>query len=200
MNTLQICFLIVTLFLAGSASAGKLAPSFMAEDVNGRIVRLSDFKGKPVVINFWSPACAPCVTELPSFEALQNEHSAIVVLTVNVNLAAAPHYDSASEMRTWVKNFQKSHPMMLPVLLDVRGKIQKAFDPGHGVSDPYTIPCTILISKDGEVVGRINGEINWNTTPLLARAIRELEEGRLVKLEINTHPILRNFEFVTKKE
>jgi thiol-disulfide isomerase/thioredoxin len=50
------------------------APQFALKDLNGRIVRLSDYKGKVVLINFWATWCPPCRAEMPDLVRFQREH------------------------------------------------------------------------------------------------------------------------------
>ena len=63
---------------------GKPAPEFELTNINGDTVRLSDYKGKTVAINFWATWCSPCVFELPVFqEYYQNESDSFEILAVN---------------------------------------------------------------------------------------------------------------------
>ena len=57
-----------------AASQQGPAPAFELKDIKGRIVRLSDFKGKVVLLNFWATWCAPCRAEMPDLVRLQNEY------------------------------------------------------------------------------------------------------------------------------
>ena len=50
------------------------APDFALRDLNGRVVRLSDYRGKVVLVNFWATWCAPCRAEMPELVKWQNEH------------------------------------------------------------------------------------------------------------------------------
>jgi thiol-disulfide isomerase/thioredoxin len=63
---------------------GKLAPDFQISSFDGTRYRLSDFRGKPVYINFWATWCLPCQLELPDIQELQDRHGeGLVVITVN---------------------------------------------------------------------------------------------------------------------
>ena len=70
--------------LTAHASQGRLAPNFEAQDLDGNMVRLSDFQGRPVIVNFWATWCTACKAEIPAlqsvFEEMQDE--GLVVLGV----------------------------------------------------------------------------------------------------------------------
>lgn len=63
---------------------GQLAPDFEISDFDGTRHRLSDFRGKPVYVNFWATSCIPCTVELPDIQTLQAKHRGdLTVITVN---------------------------------------------------------------------------------------------------------------------
>jgi len=80
------------LFVALSASTtsafavkiGTPAPDFTLKDVTGKTVSLSSFKGKTVILNFWSTSCPPCLAELPSLENLHREMGKTGVVVIGV--------------------------------------------------------------------------------------------------------------------
>ncbi len=69
--------------LSVSAEKGKLAPDFELSTLEGGRARLSDFRGKPVYLNFWATWCGPCRAEMPDIYRLQQEHMELVVISVN---------------------------------------------------------------------------------------------------------------------
>ena len=115
------------------AEGDILAPDFQLQDLNGQTISLSDFQGKPVLLNFWATWCKPCVSEMPYLQEINDEWSSkgLVLIAINVG-------DSTSE----VEEFMQNHNLSLPVLLDTK----------QVVSQRYSIryfPTSFLIDKDG---------------------------------------------------
>ena len=112
---------------------GKLAPDFELSSLDGKVVSLSDFRGKPVFLNFWATWCGPCRFEMPfiqkMYEGLSNE--GLVVLAVNVQ-----------ENPTRVKEFVESFGLTFPVLLDTNSEVRLAYN-------IRGIPTTFFIDKNG---------------------------------------------------
>ena len=120
----------------GSAPApqvGKPAPNFQLPNLGGELVSLSDFQGKPVLINFWASWCQPCVYEMPFIQEVFEEWSGqgLVVLAINMG-----------ENSSKVETFMESHGLSFPVLLDMQGKV-------GGQYNIRGIPTTFSVDKDG---------------------------------------------------
>jgi peroxiredoxin len=121
----------------GLVSVGEEAPDFSIKDEAGRMVKLSEFRGKVVFLNFWATWCAPCIDEAPEIELVNNafKDRQFRILTI-------------SSDTDWsdVKNFHRAHKLTFPVFLD----------PGQQVSRYiYKItgwPETFLIDAHGVVV------------------------------------------------
>jgi len=78
---------------AGGAAAAAMAPEFSLQDLAGRTVRLSDFRGKAVVIDFWATWCPPCLFQVPELNAFWKKYrdaGDVVVLGVAVDVEGAP--------------------------------------------------------------------------------------------------------------
>jgi peroxiredoxin len=114
---------------------GELAPNFEVSTHDGRRIRLSDFRGRPVLVNFWARWCASCLSEMPEIKALQAERGAdgFVVLAVN-----------AGETRAQAVEF-----------IDyLQAPFTFALDPGLKLSDAYGVrglPQSIFIDASGIV-------------------------------------------------
>ena len=126
------------------------APDFTAVDAEGNEVKLSDFAGKPVVLNFWASWCGPCKMEMPDFdEAYQQQGEEIQFLLVNMT-------DGAQETLEGAKAFIEQSGYSFPVLYDVN------YDAAitYGVS---SLPTTYFIDSEGAMVARAVGAIDADT-------------------------------------
>ena len=113
-------------------------------------VKLSDFYGKPIVVNFWATWCGPCKSELPAFEALYNEYKDEVNFLM-VNLT-----DGAQETIPGVTDFITKNSYTFPVYFDT--EMDAAIT--YGV---YSIPATLFIDADGNIVASQLGAMSENT-------------------------------------
>ena len=114
---------------------GKLAPDFKLISLDKQEVSLSDFRGKPVLINFWASWCGPCRIEMPFLQEVYEEWNSKGLVMLAVNLQENP---------TTVKKFVENAGLTFPVLLS----------PGSDVPLAYNvrgIPATFLIDADGVI-------------------------------------------------
>ena len=127
--------------------AKKPAPNFGLKDINGRTIRLRDFKGKVVLVNFWATWCPSCRFEMPSMEALHRNLSAhgLVVLALALR-------EGASEVRP----FYREHNLSFSALLDQDGAASEQYD-------VWSLPTTFVIDKQGYVIGKAIGYRDWNS-------------------------------------
>jgi peroxiredoxin len=129
------------------------APDFTLQGEDGKTYRLSDYRGKVVVLNFWATWCPPCRYEMPSMERahkkLQGEK--IVLLAINVG-----------ESEDGVFEFTGQYPVTFPLLLDTEGAIIRKY-PVIG------LPTTFVIDPRGVVTYRAVGGREWDDEQLLAQ-------------------------------
>lgn len=146
---------------SGLAGAGRLAhaqgfdvtpwprsqtqPSLQANDLAGKVWRLSELRGRAVLLNFWASWCEPCRAEMPTLEQLAEFYGddQLVVLAINFK-----------ESERKVSQYVKNTGIRLPILPDLQGNIAKQW----GVS---VFPTTILIDAKGQVRQRVRGEVDW---------------------------------------
>lgn len=133
------------------------APAFESKAINGRTVRLADFKGKVVLLNFWATWCAPCRAEMPELVKLQREYEARGLQVIGV---AVPRYRRAA-----VRRAARRLNLNYPVLYGSRDLVA-AYDAGE------VLPTTVVIDREGKVRARILGilepdEFEQSVRPLL---------------------------------
>ena len=132
----------------GSSSSvprvGQPAPDFQLPDLDGKTVKLSDFKGQPVWINFWATWCPPCRAETPDVEAAyeQNHPRGLTLLAISVG-------EDAATVRTYVK----SAGMTSTVLLDS----SEAVASRYGVNG---FPTHLFIDKTGVIRDFVSGGLS----------------------------------------
>lgn len=135
----------------------KNALDFVAYDMSGNEVQLSDYYGKPIVINFWSTWCNHCKVELPLFEKAYKENPDITFIMVNLTAA-----DDVELVESLIEKNGYTFTVWLDKDADATVK--------YGVS---SIPATYFIDKDGNVVNHTVGEMDENTLGKRLEMIRE---------------------------
>jgi peroxiredoxin len=119
-----------------------IAPDFTLQSLEGKTVRLSDFRGKPVVLNFWATWCGPCKIEMPWFVDLQKQYGPAGLQFLGVAMDDASTKDIAE--------FAESMKVNYPILI---GK--------DTVGDAYGgvqfLPETFFIDREGKVVDKVFG-------------------------------------------
>jgi len=133
------------------------APQFALKDVDGRTVRLSDYQGKVVMINFWATWCPPCRAEMPDLVRLQREHGKQGLQIIGITYPP--------ELKGRVQRFARSLKVNYPIILGTR-EIKARF------SSEETLPLTVVINRDGKVSDIISGillreEFDEKIKPLL---------------------------------
>ena len=131
----------------GSNLKGSPAPDFTLTALDGKSVKLSDLRGKAVVLNFWATWCGPCKIEIPWLADLQQQYQSQGVEIVGVAMD-----DDAEKNRDSIAKFAQEMKVNYPVLL---GNEQVA-DAYGGVD---ALPTTFYIGRDGKIVNRIFGII-----------------------------------------
>jgi len=120
--------------------------------VSGEPQSLSALKGKVVFLNFWATWCGPCRDEMPSMEVLYKrfKDKGLEILAVN-----------CQENQENVIAFMANNGLTFPALLDEDGRISGAY----GIQ---AIPTSFLINRDGRIILRLVGSINWDTEKIHA--------------------------------
>jgi len=128
-----------------------MAPAFDLKDPEQRQQRLADYRGKPVILNFWATWCPPCRAEMPSMQRAHEALSAdgIAVIAVNVG-------DDAQA----IGEFLEETPVDFPLPMDLDSKVAQSY-PLKG------LPTTYVIDPQGRLVYSAAGERAWDDPRLL---------------------------------
>ena len=116
------------------------------KDLNGKDIRLSDFKGNIVFLNFWTTWCPDCRIEMPSMEKLHNRFKDKNFDMITINL---------KEPAERVKNFFETYKLTFVGLLDPDGKVTSKMA-------VRALPTTLVIDKNGKILGMAMGSRPWN--------------------------------------
>jgi len=143
---------------------GHDAPNFTLQNLDGKKVTLSDYRGKAVLINFWATWCAPCKIEMPWFVALHNQyaHEGFEILGVSE--------DDSSVTRAQIAKFGQEEKINYPLLMG-----------SDAVSRKYGgvefLPTSYFVGRDGKVVAETAGlvpkaEVEANIKKALAAGVK----------------------------
>lgn len=133
---------VVPSFCDGKQKAANLA--FTVRDMNGRDVKLSDFKGKVILLNFWATWCGPCKVEIPGFVELYNAYKDKGFVVVGISTD-----DSPEQLKAFAQRMKMTYPIL--VGSDRSDITDGAYGPMWG------IPVSYLIGKDGTICHRYMG-------------------------------------------
>ena len=123
-----------------SAKSGPAKLDFTVKDMHGADVRLADFKGKVILLNYWATWCGPCKVEIPDLIALQDQYRSdgLVVLGVSQD-------DDPETLRTFAGTYKMNYPVLVgrdqPELLDAQGPL-------------WGLPTSYVIGRDGAICTR----------------------------------------------
>lgn len=140
---IRLAFLSV--FLLGMAPppplVGGPAPNFELETVDGQVTRLSNFKGRFVILNFWATWCAPCIKEMPELQKAHRHFKEKGIEIVAINFA---------ESKASVNKFAENNRLSFPILLDRFGSTSEKYK-------VLNLPVTYFITPDGIIRDKIYG-------------------------------------------
>ena len=148
--------------LAVSASVGSLAPTFEAQDLDGNLVRLSDFQGQPVILNFWATWCGSCEAEIPALQRVFQEREGEGLVVIGVDWGEG----RVGAARSFLDRLGATYV--------------SAMDPNSDIGDAYRVqglPVTLAIDKDGVIMEMVGGELTYRAFDQFAQlALGETEE------------------------
>jgi len=125
----------------------KAAPDFTVIDEAGNPVKLSDFSGKPIVLNFWASWCPPCKSEMPHFNKLYGEKKDEVVFLM------VDYVDGERETTETGLQYVREQGFDFPIYFDTKQEAANAYE-------VTSIPATFFINADGKIVTSFQGAID----------------------------------------
>jgi peroxiredoxin len=157
MKTLTLLLLIITAQQTIAQDAHRDAPRLTFKDLRGRSVRLGDYRGKVVLLNFWATWCAPCRAESPDLVRLQRDYGARGLQVIGVTYPP--------ETRAAVRSFARRYKINYPIVAGTRAT-KSLFMASE------TLPATVVIDREGRVRTVIEGillpeEFDEKIKPLL---------------------------------
>ena len=146
---------------------GSEAPEFTANNMAGETVRLSDYRGRVVLVNIWATWCAPCREEMPSmqrlYEALSDTDFEILAVSID---ARAGQNDAFGRPGGDLQAFAEEMGLTFPILHDPEGRIERTYQ-------TTGVPETFLIGRDGVIYKKVAGGTEWDA-PLNQYLVRRL--------------------------
>ncbi|VAW76213.1 Thiol:disulfide oxidoreductase related to ResA [hydrothermal vent metagenome] len=131
------------------------APGFSLKGEDGKTYRLSDFRGKLVIINFWATWCPPCRYEMPAMERAWKKLKGKGVMLLAINVG---------EDENTLFEFMAKYPMSFPVLMDRKGEVIKQYK-------VTGLPTTYIIDQKGVVIHRAMGGRLWDHPKLVKKLL-----------------------------
>jgi len=125
------------------------APDFLLKNMDGTPHRLSDYRGKVVLLHFWATWCVPCRAEMPVLHEMWHRfrERGLEVVCVNVDRGN----------RQAVGEFMQDIGLHFHTLLDPAGKARRQYE-------IFALPTSYIIGRDGKIIGRAVGERKWDST------------------------------------
>ena len=129
--------------------SNEMAPDFELITLTGETAKLSDYKGKKVILNFWATWCPPCRVEMPYMESYYEKYKE----SENVEILAVNMSNMERGRSKTVKEFVNEHNLTFPILLDEDGE----------VTDLYEVrryPTTFIINTEGIITDQGNWSLD----------------------------------------
>lgn len=143
---LVLLTLLVLFFL--SLATNKKVPDITVTSITGEAIKLYQDKNNFTIINFWATDCPGCIKEMPGLTDIYNQFKGQGLQIIAVSMS----YDAPNQ----VLNFTQKNKIPFPVVLDVDGQIARSFH------DIRLTPTSILIDKNGKIIDKVIGELDFN--------------------------------------
>lgn len=145
---------------------GGNAPSFALQDHSGEMLKLSDLRGKYVLVHFWATWCSTCTVEMPQLNQMVahfKDNPNLVILGLSL--------DESGKGNGWkaVEAFEKTIPVTMRVLMDSRGAVADQYG-------TYALPETYLVDPQGVIVRKFVGDQVWASPKMIDYLKSELSK------------------------
>jgi thiol-disulfide isomerase/thioredoxin len=140
-------------------------PDLSLPGLDGRSHRLSDWKGRPLLINFWATWCEPCRREIPLLESIRHESASNGLEIVGIAL------DHAGPVREFAEKLRMNYPVLIA---DSGG-----FEAAEAFGMDTVLPFSVFADARGDIVTLKVGELHRDEAHLILGDLRDLDQGRL---------------------
>jgi len=148
---------------------GTRAPDFVATDMDGNQVRLSDLEGEVILLNIWATWCPPCREEMPSMQRLHErlgpEGLHIVAVSIDAPLGL---FDRGGNVGGNVESFVEEMKLTFPIWLDPSGEVQRTY---RGTA----VPESFVIDRNGMIQKKHPGALEWDSDAMVDLFTRLME-------------------------
>jgi peroxiredoxin len=150
-----VALCLLGLYIAGRSRAqkpkatasGNLAPDFTVTDIDGKKLKLSDYRGKVVLLDFWATWCAPCRAEIPHFVEMQQKYGSQGLQVLGISMD-----DDAKPVREFAREYKMNYPIAVG-----DDKLAESFGGVLG------LPVNFIIDRDGRIVKKFIGATEVST-------------------------------------
>ena len=133
---------------AGAAcdATGAATFDFVLKDQNNQPVKLAEYKGKVVIVNFWATWCGPCKVEIPDFVKLYADYKDKGLVIVGISID-----DSPEQLQSFMREFKMNYPVV-----QMRPEVEDAWGPFYGY------PTSFVVARDGSICTKHLGPATYN--------------------------------------
>lgn len=151
--------------LAGQATAG-LVPAFELADLDGNLRSLSDWNGKPRIVNFWATWCAPCRREIPLLKKMQETHTDLDLQIIGVAV------DELEPVLQYATDMQFNYTILV-------GQEDAMLAAESFGIEFLALPFTFVVAADGELLATHIGELLPEDADVIVRVLHQLKNGEI---------------------